>query len=210
MGESTTPPPLAWAGGACLEDWIEARAVPPPWRGQEMLALRPPARTDKGPSQGSHKRFIIGGGISLQDSGGGTSMERLWGLLQGAVRLSGVWGHLRPPVQALAPSQKPQGWPLPFPLQSLPSTLTLRTLFLALCSYGTPKSLTLFLPGLSLPLILLSPISCPPDPHRKGCPHDPLRPSTSMWKAPSRHAQRKKRKRRKKWPSHQATSIPWS
>ncbi|XP_036266546.1 transferrin receptor protein 2 isoform X1 [Pipistrellus kuhlii] len=53
-----------------------------------MPALRPPARADKGPTQGSHKRFTIGGGISLQDSGGGTSMERLWGLLQGAKRLS--------------------------------------------------------------------------------------------------------------------------
>lgn len=174
-----------------------------------MPELRPPARADKGPSQGSHKRFIIGGGISLQDSGGGTSMERLWGLLQGAVRLIGVWGHLRP-LSRPQPPLKPQGRPLPFPLQSLPSSLTLRTLFLALCSYGTPKSLTLFLPGPSLPPTLPFPISCPPDPHRKGCPHDPLRPSTSMWKAPSRGARRRKRKKRRRWPSHQATSVPWS
>ncbi|XP_059549615.1 transferrin receptor protein 2 isoform X2 [Myotis daubentonii] len=57
-----------------------------------MPELRPPARADKGPSQRSHKRFIIGGGISLQDSGGGTSMERLWGLLQGATIYKHVEG----------------------------------------------------------------------------------------------------------------------
>ncbi|XP_006764752.1 PREDICTED: transferrin receptor protein 2 isoform X2 [Myotis davidii] len=57
-----------------------------------MPELRPPARADKGPSQGSHKRFIIGGGISLQDSGGGTSMEQLWGLLQGATIYKHVEG----------------------------------------------------------------------------------------------------------------------
>lgn len=72
-------------------------------------------------------------------------MEQLWGLLQGAVRLIGVRGHLRP-LSRPQPPLKPQGRPLPFPLQSLPSSLTLGTLFLALCSYGTPKSLTLFLP----------------------------------------------------------------
>lgn len=76
------------------------------------------------------------------------SMEPLWGLLQGAVRLSGVGKHLRPPpLSALQPPPKPQSLPLPFPPQYFPSNLPLRTPFLALCSFDTPKSLTLLLPG---------------------------------------------------------------
>lgn len=62
-GKGTAPHPLAWAEGPCLEGWAEARVVPPPLvEGQGTPELRLPARADKGPSCGSHKRFITGGG----------------------------------------------------------------------------------------------------------------------------------------------------
>ena len=65
-GEGTAPCPLAWAGGSYLEGWTEARTVPPPFGGggQERPRLRLPARADKGPSWGSHKRFITVGGTA--------------------------------------------------------------------------------------------------------------------------------------------------
>lgn len=92
-GEDTSPCPPAWAGGPCLEGWAEARAVPPPLGGvQGTSELRLPARADKGPLRGSHKRFITGGGGQPAGLRRGTSMEQLWSLLQGAVRLSGVRG----------------------------------------------------------------------------------------------------------------------
>lgn len=86
------------------------------------------------------------------------SMERLWGLLQGAVRLSGVGRHPRPPLQVLQPPPKLQDCPLPFPPQFLPFSLPLRTLSSALCLFGTPKSLTQLLldPSLVLPTSFLN------------------------------------------------------
>lgn len=64
-GDGTAPCPLAWAGGSYLEGWTEARTVPPPLRGgEERLGPRLPARADKGPSWGSHKRFITVGGTA--------------------------------------------------------------------------------------------------------------------------------------------------
>lgn len=47
-------------------------------------------------------------------------------------------------------------------------------------------------------------------PRSKGCPHDPLRPSTSVWRAPSSGAWRRKRKTGRRGLSQQPTSAPWS
>lgn len=49
-----------------------------------------------------------------------------------------------------------------------------------------------------------------PLPLSKGCPHDPLRPSTSVWRAPSSGAWRRKRKTGRRGLSQQPTSAPWS
>uniref|UniRef100_A0A8C7ACH2 Transferrin receptor 2 n=1 Tax=Neovison vison TaxID=452646 RepID=A0A8C7ACH2_NEOVI len=121
-----------------------------------------------------------------------------------------VGGHFRPSLQVLPPPPNPQGWSLPFAPPSLPSSLPLGTLSPALCSFGTPEPLTVMARSYPLCLFPQSHAHRAPTPCSKGCPHDPLRPSTSVWRAPGSGAWRRKRKRGRRGLSQQPTSAPWS
>lgn len=203
--EGTAPHLLAWARGPCLEGWTEARVVPPPLRwGQGTPELRLPARADKGPSQGSHKRFITGGGGQPAGLRTGHKHGAALGSNPGSGKTE--WGQGTPEASSPGPaaSQTPKLTP-PLPTSIPPLSLPLLCFVL------------IWYPKVTDPIVVRS-FPVPPHlfpqshahcaPHRKGCPQDPLRPSTSVWKAPSRGAWRRKTGRR--WLSCQLTSVPWS
>lgn len=170
--------------------------MPPPLGGvQGTSELRLPARADKGPSRGSHKRFITGGGGQPAGLRRGYEHGAAVGSTPGSGKTKWGCGDILGLLsRSLQPPPKPPVWPLPFPPQSLPSRLPLRTFSLVLCSFGIPKSLTLLLPDSSLFPTSFPNLMPTVTPHRKGCPHDPLRLYISVWKAPSRGAWKRKRK----------------